>query len=213
MAVPTANHDSAHSAPLQSWRSSVRSDYAFKRSAGEVLSTPTPARRQREPGVSNQMEATDHKAITEHLRSLGTREATSDSRIELLGALASKHDGIRVVAAQSLCQWGDQASIVAVKESLWTLATKPSRFSAVGAICHALGPRLDSSDLDWVMSLFCEQSHNDNCGTVGFLLCEFPAASVCARLELVPIQGRDGPFRRALSVAKSFAQERRRTEG
>ncbi len=133
----------------------------------------------------------DVAALTAALRAMGSSRPNAESRARLEGALSSKWDGVRVVAAQSLCRWGDAEAIAAVRKALWELSAKPIRWSATGALAQALRPRLQSNELDWVVALFLRQAHRDNLFAIAVLFEAFDAKAVASRLqeELASVAG------------------------
>src|ERR1700689_1142728 len=98
-------------------------------------------------------ESTELQAHCERLKQLGTRRASEASRRELLEGLSSKWEGVQVVAARALVSWGDAESLDSVRRKLMEISGKPARWSAAGAIAHALSVHISEEDVDWVVNL------------------------------------------------------------
>jgi hypothetical protein len=156
----------------------------------------------------------DFKLHTEHLRSLSAGPKTPAARSELMSALSSKHEGIRVVAAQALCQWGDGESISAVKAAIWELSSLPHRWAAVGAMCRALAPALQlTDDIEWPLALFSTQSHHENRYFVGAALFEvFPPKALLSRLRTLANTSNGHNWNVHVEAAIHRAEYRARTE-
>lgn len=96
------------------------------------------------------------------LRELGARPPNAAARAALEEALASKWDGLNVIAARALCQWGDATSIARVRTALETLLADSRYRSPCGAIARTLMPHLGPADLQWAIDLLLEGAHRSN---------------------------------------------------
>jgi hypothetical protein len=104
----------------------------------------------------------DLKSLCTHLEALGQRKPNPEAREQLRQALESKWDGVRTIAAKSLCTWADEQSIVSVREALEELAAKPARYAAVAAMAREMRSTLKPADLQWAANLFLKEAHADN---------------------------------------------------
>lgn len=141
------------------------------------------------PGTWDVLLDADHdaRALVLELTLLARQSPKSSSRHRAQAVLAWKWDGLRVVAARTLCCWGDSASIDLVKAALWDLVVLPNRMAATWPISRALGPCLIDADLDWALQLFARAHCNNRSGLIG-MFDAFTPAAVLARLpSLAPV--------------------------
>lgn len=104
----------------------------------------------------------DLKQHCDHLHRLGKKSPSKKARLELEKALQSKREGIQVVAAKALANWGDPKSIDAIKLLLVEKSKLEARWSAVGAISKLLYPFMNENDIDWVLELYLKESRRQN---------------------------------------------------
>ena len=154
--------------------------------------------------------ASDTSALSSRLHALADGPRTEAARAELLEALHSRFDGLRVLAARALCAWGDAAAIAAVKDAAWGLAGLPNRWGATSAVCQALAPHLTSeADLDWVFALYGGQAHSRTRYFVGAALFEvFAPAALLPRLEALAGRAGDPGWTSDLRAARLRARAR-----
>ena len=125
----------------------------------------------------------DLHEISRRLESLGAKRPSPSERLEVLNALASKWEGIRVSAARVLLRWGDSDSIAHVRSLLEEFAAKSGCYASAGAVAQALRPHLQANDLEWVIGLCFEQSNRHNCFMLTHLLEAFPTRPTLQVLE------------------------------
>jgi hypothetical protein len=158
------------------------------------------------------MTATDIGALINELRSLASQRPSEERRRRLESGLLSKWDGVRVVAAQALCSWGDEASIASVRAALCSLAVEPVRWSSVGAIAKALAPKLAQADVEWCLDLFVRQSHRDNRFVLTVLFEYINAQYLLRRLNAAAAEATDPRLQRELKGAIARATWRAQNE-
>jgi hypothetical protein len=98
--------------------------------------------------------AVDLKEECDRLQGLVGQRGSPAAREQLVAGLHSKWEGVQLVAARALLEWGDPASLASVKELLVGVAGKDRRNSATRVLAHALAPHLGEDDMDWVLDLY-----------------------------------------------------------
>jgi len=96
---------------------------------------------------------------SQRLKELVTLEPTVAHREEVKEAIATKREGLRVLSARVLAQWGDIESKECLKSLLTYHCQRQSGWGATGAITHSIAPLLDTSDLDWALELYLTKSN------------------------------------------------------
>ena len=97
----------------------------------------------------------DLHEIVEHLRALGRRPPTPESRQEVEHYLFNKWQGLQVVAGQVLGTWGGPESVAVLREWLMRLYEKKSAWSGVrGTAAECLARCVTAADADWLLDLY-----------------------------------------------------------
>lgn len=137
----------------------------------------------------------DLKAECERLVRLGSKGPSETARTALLDALHSKWEGVQVTAARALADWGDQASLTAIRDVLVHLASKPDHWSPAGAIAHAMAPHMQESDIPWILNLYFLQSKPRNRFSITIIFSHLPVIQTISAIEKMarsqPIDPRD----------------------
>ena len=91
---------------------------------------------------------------SQRLKKLSNLKPSEEYREEVRKAIATKKEGLRVLSARVLAQWGDPESKECLKSLLTYHCQRTSGSAATGAISDSLSPLLESSDLDWALELY-----------------------------------------------------------
>lgn len=137
-----------------------------------------PCRRQRRERLAARgADAHLLSDLCESLRHKQPKALTLQDRKELISALSSKWDGLRVTAAQVLCANGDAQGVHEVRRALRELAAHPNRGGSVAAVARALRERLQDRDLPWAIETYLNAAR-PNRYALGVLFARFPASAI-----------------------------------
>ncbi|MEW8035810.1 MAG: hypothetical protein AB2817_07030 [Candidatus Thiodiazotropha sp.] len=145
--------------------------------------------------------------VKKRLSELAVRKPNAGFVEEVDAALESKHEGIQVCAAKTLGAWGDEKSIEKLKSGIEKLAKLPARWGAVSAMSKSLAPHLKQNDIDWVLSLYLNNSNPHNRFSLSALLMALPKVEAMRKLELKLNRGGVDPkdVRNAKTIIKKSA--------
>jgi hypothetical protein len=91
--------------------------------------------------------------LAEHIRALGSRPPTAESRREVEGYLFSKWHGLQIVAGRVLGDWGGPESIAALRAWLMRSYAKTHRHNVRQGASDCLARCVTAADADWLLDL------------------------------------------------------------
>ncbi len=99
----------------------------------------------------------DLRKICDELRDLGRKIETPASRERVESALAHKCEGVQVVAAKILADWGGPESVVALRSWLRRCEEREFGWSVRGVAVKSLAKCVTSADVEWILDEFFER--------------------------------------------------------
>ena len=149
--------------------------------------------------------SSDLQATAKRLTELAKTTPTAEERMEVKEAAMSKWEGSQVAAARTLCAWGDDDSLRAVRELLERLSQDRKRHSSIMAVGRALSENLKPEDLDWVLALYFKKANPHNRIWLAQLLVATPREPTLKALEAkVDVRGYDtNEVRDAIAAVRS----------
>src|SRR5688500_14610262 len=96
----------------------------------------------------------DLRAVTDRLRSLGSKRPTPESRAEVVAALSGKWEGVQAVAVEVLAGWGDRDCVEHLRQFLTGCFEREYGWAIRGVAARALRPVVTEADVGWVLNLY-----------------------------------------------------------